>query len=285
MPWIKPRTPFITFCLASLLGVFVSGLPMRTLAQHFLPQVQKQSGRTQSPPRLAPRTSQTQNPTLPNVGLPGRRKPGGGRSSSANEQSNEKSLTALVPETNLGLTVAPYPTFFFYIPQTSATAARFVLLDEENGHRVYEKTFTIPKTPGIVSLSLPAETTIPPLEVGKNYHWYFHIIFPSEESDQDLGDMADSEGIGGINNIGNIYVDGWVQRVEATPTLISQLEKVSSRERVALYRKDNIWHDALKTLAEQHRLNPNDSAIATEWANLLRSIGLDEIAQEPLILH
>jgi hypothetical protein len=153
-------------------------------------------------------------------------------------------LTALSPETNLGFTVAAYPKFFFYIPQLSATGVKFSLLEEDD-NKVYEKTFAISRTSGIFNLRLPDDKTLPPLVLGKNYHWYFQITCPQ------LGS-------------GDIYVDGWVQRVSRGG-------------------QNHLWYDTLATLAEKRRLNPNDSAIAAEWANLLKSEKLDAIEREPLV--
>ncbi|MEW6496579.1 MAG: DUF928 domain-containing protein [Cyanobacteriota bacterium] len=281
MFWRKFRTTLITLCLASLLGTLLSGLSMRVLAQQSLSQIQERSVRMQPSTRLALSTLQANSPPLPPVGLPGRRTAGAGRGCPSSEvanapsqPSNENSLTALMPTKNLGKTVATYPTFFFYIPQTSATSARFVLLNEENENRVYETTFAISGNPGIISISIPAFVTLPPLEISKNYHWYFHIICPFEQLDGNI--KADGD-------MGEVYVDGWVQRVEPTPPLISQLEQASPRERVALYQKNHLWYDALATLAEQRRLQPEDATLETEWENLLRSVKLDAIVQQPLV--
>jgi hypothetical protein len=41
-----------------------------------------------------------------------------------------KPLTALIPKTQLGLTVAEYPTFFINVPQASEQTGEFTLLDE-----------------------------------------------------------------------------------------------------------------------------------------------------------
>lgn len=260
----KSRTTRTTFCLASLLGLFLSGLPMQVLAQNVVPGVQGQPGRTQPPTRLAPPILEAKAPVpTSRKRLPGRRQPAGGRG--CDFKMPDKPLTALIPETNLGLTTATHPTFFFYIPQTSATAARFVLLDEENETRVYETTLSLPSNPGIVSISLPADKTLPALKVGKEYHWYLSILCVPEERD------------------GDIYVDGWIQRVEPNSTLSSLLDKASSGKQVAVYQKNDLWHDTLTTLAEQRRSKPKDSALTTEWANLLSSEGLDGIAREPLV--
>jgi hypothetical protein len=161
--------------------------------------------------------------------------------------------------------VAAYPTFFFYIPETSATTVEFVLLDEANGNKLYETMFTLTGKPGIFSLSLPTNKTLPPLEIGKNYHWYFSVVCDPED------------------RAGDVYVDGWVQRVEPSSVLVGELDKASPGEQVALYQKHQLWHETLTTLEKRRRLSPNDSVLAREWANLLRAAGLSEIAQEPLV--
>lgn len=193
--------------------------------------------------------------------LPGRREPAAGRGCGVG--ISNPPLTALSPETNLGFTVAAYPKFFFYIPQTSAKQVKFTLLKADK-HKIYQSTFGIPSTPGIVSLSLPADKTLPPLEVGTDYHWYLQLICPEQ-------------------GLGDVYVDGWIQRVESRSVLTSQLEKTPPSERVFRDRKPVLWYDTLATLAEKRQSHPGDLAIAAEWANLLRSEGLDGIAQKPLV--
>ena len=235
MPWKKSRPTLIALYVASFLGFFLPDFLMQVYAQSPTPTILQRAGR---------------------------RKPASPRGPCS---PSEKSLTALLPKTNLGLTVAGYPTFFFYIPQTPIKTAEFVLLDEENKKKVYETTFQIQGTTGITKFSLPASKTLQPLAVGKVYHWYISMICDPEDRS------------------GDIYVDGWVQRVEANPNLVNQLEKASPHDQIALYRKNDLWYDTLRTLAERRRLSPNDKAIATEWTTLLKSVGLDEIAQEPLV--
>ncbi len=255
MPRKKPRTTPITFCLAWLLGLLGSGFPMSALAQQSSLSVpgQPSAGSTLG-------ISQAPTPTI--LRRSGRRKPASPRGPCSPSQ---KPLTALLPKTNLGLTVAVSPTFFFYIPQTPIKTAEFVLLDEENGTKVYETTFALSGTPGIVSLSLPTSGTFPGLALGKEYHWYVSMICDPQDRS------------------GDIYVDGWIQRVEPNRSLITQLEKASPRDRVTLYRKNDLWYDTLTMLAQRRRLSPNDRALVAEWTTLLKSVELDEIAQEPLV--
>lgn len=195
-------------------------------------------------------------------GLPGRRIGGGTRGECP---LATKRLTALVPENNLGLTVAAYPTFFFYIPQSlTPKAVEFVLLDDSD-RQVYETTFMTTGASGIINLSLPSFAALPPLEIGKNYHWYFSMICNP------------------VNRAEDVFVEGWIQRVEPDPVLAFKLEKASSVERANLYASDGLWHEALMTLTELSRDRPNNSEIAANWTQLLQNVGLETIAQEPLV--
>lgn len=189
----------------------------------------------------------------------GRRKPASSRGPCS---PGDETLTALTPETNIGLTTKAHPTFFVYMPQTPVTSAAFVLIDEENQRQIYATTFAVPESSGIVSISLP--DGVPPLTVGKDYHWYVSLICDPQD------------------RAGDIYVDGWVRRIAPESALINRLQKASPLTRVTLYREQGIWYDALEVLAEAYRLSPDRAALVTKWQSLLRSVGLNDVAQEGL---
>lgn len=256
MYWKKFYKTWISCCLAFLIGLFLSTLSTRVIAQPRNLQIQEQALHNQPSEWLALHQQNERRRTLP-----GRREPAAGRGCGMNMP--KPPLMALTPETNLGFTVAAYPQFFFYIPQTSAKGMKFTLLKEDI-YKVYEKTFSIPSTSGIFSLSLPNDKTLPPLEVGKNYHWYLQLLC------SEIGS-------------GQIYVDGWVQRVQINSTATSRSQKVEVGELMERDREHGFWYDDLAKLAEKWRSNPNDSALQIEWENLLRSEGLDAIARKPLV--
>lgn len=229
----KSRASLITICLVVSLGLFVCSLPTLAVAQS-----------TNGPKRR----------------LPGRREGAGTRGSC---NSVNIPLTALIPDTNLGLTTSEYPTFFWYIPKTAAKTAEFVLNDGTKD--IYKTSFAIAGTPGIVSLTLPKTTTLPPLEVGKNYSWSFALICDPEESSS-------------ID-----FVQGWVQRVVLNPSVSAKLEKAAPRDRPGIYASAGIWNDALMSLAELRRAKPNDSVLAKDWESILKSVGLTKVAREAFI--
>ena len=247
--------------LTSLLSLLLCSLPMQALGQ-INPTVPESSRGSKLSVELASPTLQAQLPNLPKRPRSGRRKPASARGPCS---PSEKSITALIPTTNLGLTTAAYPTFFFYIPQTTATAMEFVLIDEDNQRQIFTTTLTITGNPGIVSLSLPTTENLPPLELEKEYHWYASLICNYQQRS------------------GDIYVDGWIQRVEPDSILISKLQNSSITERVIVYQESGLWYDTLQSLAEARRLHPDNSSLVAKWTTLLRSVGLDQIAQEPLV--
>lgn len=200
----------------------------------------------------------------PRQGLPGRRVGGGTRG--GDQPLSATPLTALIPENNLALTVAESPKLFFYLPKFANQQQVEFILNDANEETVYETTFMTPNNSGVISLSLPASTT-KSLEIGKNYHWYLSIINSS-------GDRA-----------ADISVDGWIQRSQATPAIVAKLKNLSPLKRADLYVANNLWSDALATVADLRLSRPKDAAITAKWAQLLQSVKLDKLAKEPLVQY
>lgn len=171
-------------------------------------------------------------------------------------------MSPLMPSNQAGLTVTDRPTFFVYVPQTSAKTALFVLKDETEDYD-YTKTIPISRTAGIISVKLPSDA--PALEVGKRYKWSFVLLCNGEL-------RPDSPGI-----------EGQIQRVAENPTLSNELKNSSPLERAALYGKDGIWYDTLTSLAELRRSQPDNTTLAATWEDLLKSVGLEAIATKPLL--
>jgi len=170
----------------------------------------------------------------------------------------------LIPDTNLGLTAEKYPTFFWFVPPTPARTAEFVLNNEKK-QEVYKTTFAITGSPGVISVTLPAKATLPPLELNKNYSWTFSLICnPADPSAVD-------------------FVQGWVQRVALSPEVDQQLAKAASRDRPAIYAAAGIWNDTLKSLSDLRRANPRDRTLTSDWETLLKSVGLETLAKGALV--
>lgn len=206
----------------------------------------------------------------PNIGKPGRREGGGTRGPCVKNSANYQ-LTSLVPANSFGTTLAEYPTFFVYVPtiQEEEKPQLEFALKTENDRVIYKTNFTIARSPGVVSVSLPASANLPRLEENKNYKWSFTLICnPEDPSDRSS----------------NSQVEGSIRRVRLSPTIVQQLEGVAlPRDRVVAYSTAGIWFDALSTLAELRRATPSDPTLEKDWKNLLQSVGLETIASEPLL--
>jgi Domain of Unknown Function (DUF928). len=172
-------------------------------------------------------------------------------------------VVALMPNTNMGLTVAEKPTVFFRVSKTSVQEAKFNLLNEKGNTIIYDKTIPLNNTGDVMSFTLPADA--PALEVGKEYQW--ELVINCDPDDPN----------------GNPRVQSAIKRVQPSPTLVSKLAQANPSDRPFLYAEEGIWIDALSTLAKLRVANPNNSELKEEWTTLLTSAGLQELATAPLI--
>jgi hypothetical protein len=212
------------------------------------PQKQKQSKGTLPPPP-------------PN---PGSTAPGGRRDNSTCPQDTEKSnpvLTAFSPTTGAGLTLAKQPTILVYVPLTQAQTGEFSLSNPVGGG-IYRTTVALRNTPGIVRIQIP--TSLPPLEPNQDYQWSFAIVCNPQNRFQDR------------------IVMGEIRRTELSPTQMQQIQQAIPSARIALYQSANIWYDAIATIFELRRDQPNNTTLDITWKQLLQSAGLSAIAPQPV---
>ncbi|WP_413163464.1 DUF928 domain-containing protein [Capilliphycus salinus ALCB114379] len=195
-------------------------------------------------------------------GVPGRREGAGTRGRCPG------GITALIPASTLGRTASEQPTIYYYIPTSlQAVSLKFELLDEQD-RTLYEKVLENQDTEaGVIGLDLSEFQDAPSLEVDKNYHWYLTI-----RCEPDTFDPS-----------GDIVIDGWINRVALSPTQLQQLESQPPSERLNLYASEALWYETVNTLAQLRLSNPDDAVIQQRWAELLNSVGLGNIAPQPLL--
>lgn len=214
-------------------------------------------------------------PPPPDRGAPGSRGEGASRGCTAGSQP----LMALVPEQTLsatsnaapitqvwGLTSTDHPRFWFFVPYNPAqiSAIEFVLQDNQD-QTFYRASISVPSAPGIIAVSLPS--SVGELEINQQYHWFFKVRAVCESNQAPTLD----------------YVEGWIQRTLLGQGLRDRLTQATPRQQAALYAENGIWYDALTTLAELKLAQPDDQAIAQDWIELLKAIGLEHLATQPLI--
>ena len=176
-------------------------------------------------------------------------------------QNSALPFSALLPSSTQGLTAASHPTILAYLPETSAQKVFFSWRDEDNQDH-YQAILPIEKKAGIISLSLSENA--PPLEVGKNYQWA-------------LGIMCD-----GRLQPDSPMVQGQVKRVELESNIKNRLSGDISLENAAIYGENGLWYDTVATLAQLKTAQPNNENLASNWEELLTSVGLTEITEAPL---
>lgn len=204
------------------------------------------------------------------LGAPNITAGGGSRSICEEEpQHKEDFLTALIPklskDNNWALTLESNPDFFVYVPKTIARTAEFTIRDQDDATDIYRTKINISGEAGIININLPQN--VAQLEVGKNYRWYFSLKCDPQNRRKDA------------------YVQGWITRIEPNSlnaTLASQLQKATLRDRYKLYAENGIWYEALASLIELRREEPNDTTLTNEWKKFLESAGLSELANFPI---
>lgn len=257
------RPLLIAFAIALGLSNFISYPALAQKPTNTRPS--QTSTRPPKPPQTPlpdptiPGGGQAKPPKPPRTPPPNQRKPGGGLDASTSACKNtSKPLTALIPAENPVLTTSTHPTFLFYVPYTSdeVESGEFsLLLGPEEKKRIYKTRFTLPQTPGIVSITLPSSPEYA-LEENQYYHWYVKLLCK-----------------GNTSNKPDVDINGWVQRVALTP----------ERERQIKGATPEVWYDALANLANSLRTSPQDATLRSKWVELLKSIGSEDLAQEPLV--
>jgi hypothetical protein len=176
-------------------------------------------------------------------------------------QATEKpTFTALVPSNNDNLTWSARPTFWVYVPKTSA---RQVVLSIKQGNQFHSQRFLpITGESGIIGISASEDSA--PLDVGKSYQWAIVLVCGDRPSPNDP------------------VVTAWVRREQPTESPTESLSSQTAVQQAARYSERGVWYDALTTLAEAKRSQPNNPEFAKTWTDFLSqsTVGLSAIATE-----
>ncbi|NJL53600.1 MAG: DUF928 domain-containing protein [Hydrococcus sp. SU_1_0] len=65
--------------------------------------------------------------------------------------------------------------------------------------------------------------------------------------------------------------------------LQAKLDNASSLEKVAIYRQQGVWFDALSVLAENLDSTTDSKMMQQQWSEMLSSVGLEDLTSEALI--
>lgn len=202
------------------------------------------------------------NPTS-SSGAPGNRESGANRSGACAQDDN--GLVALLPETNLALTADAYPSVYAYFPDNTAQYAEFALYEEGSNELIYGTLFNVNGRSGLVSIDMPDNATLTPLQVGRRYYWYLSLIC-------DVQDRS-----------GDLTVQGNFERVTASGPLNQQLQSSSPGQHPFVYAEAGLWPETVTSLLELSQSNPGDQSTQQNLSALLRSVGLTTLANQRLL--
>lgn len=167
-------------------------------------------------------------------------------------------LALLLPSSNLGLTASARPTFFSYLPPTSAKKVFFSLRDEQ-GKVHYQTLLPITGQEELLRIQLPE--TVAALEANKNYQWGIAVLCGNRL-------RADSP-----------VASGWVKHMPPSRELAAKLKAGSAVQQAALYGENGFWFDTLRSLDQARAQQPNDMSLVSSWKQLLDSVGLNGVSQ------
>jgi hypothetical protein len=225
----------------------------------------------------------------PASGIPSRMGGGGSRNPSSSCISSGQVLpTALVPVSSFGgITQEPYPQISWYLPPNRAEGVEIIIFNEQD-QEVYSTWYALKPTASpqqnlanpqpsqlldqgkIMSLQIPPNAGINPLEIGKLYRWEVSLIC----------DMN--------NRTRDIPTGGYIQRIPPKEGLNTQLEQATPPDQAVLYANAQLWYETLATVIKMQRQSSQDPILAaninTMWVKLLTSAGLENVAEQPVFL-
>lgn len=198
-------------------------------------------------------------------GLPTHRRDGGSRGTRDNCVANaqNQNLMALIPDKTIGINGAAAPKLFFYVPAITEQKTLEFILRNEQDQLIYE-AFLATEGNGIMSVEVPADFSSSMLETDQNYHWYLSMICDRQERSRD------------------IVVEGWLRQKSIDIATQEQLSIASSIEQAEVYHRQGFWYDALSVLAE-HQSTAEQPMVRQKWSEMLKSVGLEELASEPFV--
>jgi hypothetical protein len=168
-------------------------------------------------------------------------------------------------------TLSSYPTFWVYLANLPPKAqVQFTIQNAGASEELHNTRFLLSGQTGILGIRLPKTTR--GLKVGESYLWQVTVQCESNET---------------------LYIGSWVQRItpeqiKPTPTfdpkpLVHALAGASEIEKPALYAALGIWQDAVTTLIDLQKKQPDNRELKEDWQSLLTEAQMSDMLNAPLL--
>jgi hypothetical protein len=206
-----------------------------------------------------PESSPAAIPPPPPNGRPTGRGPAGTRGPC---EETALPFTPLLPVSDsgfLGTTLASHPSFWFYIPYSSAqtSTGRFLLVNQDGTEAIYRADVALPDTPGFVQVVIP--DTAPSLAVNSSYRWQFMLYCGDQDTiSPDF-----------------VFHQGLIQRIDES-ALTAPIATGSLTQQVRGLVHNQVWYDVTIDLEAIQ-------AVPSLWSEVLRAINLEDLDNPELI--
>jgi hypothetical protein len=167
-------------------------------------------------------------------------------------------LFVVAPE-HVGQTTSASPSLFYFVDRVPDPSIRveFTLLDADGVEPLVEKMLPTPKRAGVHRVRLSDFDV--KLDPGAEYEWSVALVLDPNERSKD------------------IVATSWIDRVPESADLKSRIAAEGAS--AATYADAGLWYDAIAALSDQIDGDPSNVQLAEQRADLLRQVGLDEIAK------
>jgi hypothetical protein len=189
----------------------------------------------------------------PKLGKPARTVGGGSRGS----KDKVPALFVVAPE-HVGQTASAKPSLFYFVDRVPDPSIRveFTLLDEDGIEPLVETVLPTPKRAGVHRIRLSDHGVT--LDPGAEYEWSVSLVLDPNERSKD------------------IVATSWIDRIPESGELKSRL--ASEGATATVFAEEGLWYDAIGALSDEIDGDPSNVQLAEQRADLLRQVGLDEIA-------
>ena len=187
-----------------------------------------------------------------------------------NSQTSALPLTPLLPQSNRQwLTIKQSPTFFVYVPPTSASRIFFQIKDEQD-QIIDQNLIPISASQGkIIGLQMSEKTKS--LNVGQKYQWSVFLLckYDSLQSEIDIHAFQQSYDL-----MNEPWVVGYFTRVETPATLNQAIINNPSLESVQQYAQQGLWLETISTLHQMLKQQPENTQLLNTWQKFLEDQGI-----------
>ncbi|NJM97393.1 MAG: DUF928 domain-containing protein [Phormidesmis sp. RL_2_1] len=173
----------------------------------------------------------------------------------------------LLPATGSGLTASEQLSLYVYFAKGSTVSQAMLSMKTADESEYYETSVSLPQEQfaengAVVEIKLPE--TLPNLVAGEDYSWSLVLMCNGQL-------RPDSP-----------VLEGGIKRVAA---VVSEREGASLAEQAEMYGQAGLWYDWLSTLALMRTKEPNSAQLIDTWSGILSTVGLEDVAETPLIVH